>query len=196
MKKISDDLRVRRTHKMLQEALIELVIEEGFDAVTVQKLAERAMINRATFYRHFQDKYDLVERVYAGQAEEYSRSLQAAKADSPYDLFLLLFEHIGRYRDFFRAMLRTMPQFQSWVRRNIEEEIRLIFLQLGGDEKELDLPLEVILRYLSSAQIGVVQWWLESDGDVSNEEAALALMKLHLEGGFRQLGFDQALSEM
>jgi AcrR family transcriptional regulator len=58
------DLRIRRTHKFLQEAMIELITEKGFDAVTVGDIAERAMINRATFYRHYQDKYDLVAAIF------------------------------------------------------------------------------------------------------------------------------------
>ena len=50
------DLHIRRTHHFLQEALIALISEQGFQALTVGDLTERAMINRATFYRHYQDK--------------------------------------------------------------------------------------------------------------------------------------------
>lgn len=53
------DLRVRRTRKLLREALLDLATEKGFDAITVNDLTERAMINRATFYRHYRDKYEL-----------------------------------------------------------------------------------------------------------------------------------------
>ena len=58
------DLRIRRTHKFLQEAMIELITEKGFDVLTVGDFAARAMINRATFYRHYQDKYDLGARIF------------------------------------------------------------------------------------------------------------------------------------
>lgn len=58
------DLCIRRTHKFLQEAMIELITEKGFDAITVGDIAERAMINRATFYRHYLDKYDLVAKIF------------------------------------------------------------------------------------------------------------------------------------
>jgi pimeloyl-ACP methyl ester carboxylesterase len=58
------DLRIRRTHHFLQEAMIELITEKGFEAITVGDIAERAMINRATFYRHYQDKYDKVPIYY------------------------------------------------------------------------------------------------------------------------------------
>lgn len=58
------DLRVRRTEMMIQEALISLIAEKGFDTITVGDIAERAMINRATFYRHYEDKYALVRAIF------------------------------------------------------------------------------------------------------------------------------------
>src|SRR6266536_5855376 len=58
------DLRVRRTQTNLREALIDLIEEKGFDAVTVGDIAERAMVNRTTFYRHYPDKYALVTGIF------------------------------------------------------------------------------------------------------------------------------------
>src|SRR5579859_4565409 len=53
------DPRVKRTRKLLQDALMALLAEKSFDAITVQDIAERSTINRATFYTHFVDKYGL-----------------------------------------------------------------------------------------------------------------------------------------
>ncbi len=58
---VIEDLRVRRTRKLLQQAFIELTVEKGFAALTVRDITERAMVNRSTFYRHYLDKYDLLE---------------------------------------------------------------------------------------------------------------------------------------
>ena len=61
-KKVStQDLRVVRTRRMLRDAMIALTIQKGFDTVTINDIVGLAMVNRATFYRHYQDKYDLVE---------------------------------------------------------------------------------------------------------------------------------------
>ena len=64
MQKLDDALylRVRRTRKLLQQALIEGTVEKGFAALTVRDITERAMVNRSTFYRHYLDKYDLLEQ--------------------------------------------------------------------------------------------------------------------------------------
>lgn len=55
------DLRIRRTKKLLQDAFMALLAEKPFADVTVQDIAERAMINRGTFYDHFPDKQALAD---------------------------------------------------------------------------------------------------------------------------------------
>jgi AcrR family transcriptional regulator len=59
----ANDPRVRRTRKLLQRALLDLMAEKSFRAITVQDLAERSTVNRATFYAHFRDKYDLANSI-------------------------------------------------------------------------------------------------------------------------------------
>lgn len=54
------DPRVQRTREFLQKALFELMTEQDFDVITVHDIADRAKINRATFYDHFDDKFDLL----------------------------------------------------------------------------------------------------------------------------------------
>ena len=56
------DLRVKRTRKLLKDAFMELWRERSFDSITVQDIADRAMVNRTTFYLHFQDKYTLFDQ--------------------------------------------------------------------------------------------------------------------------------------
>jgi AcrR family transcriptional regulator len=55
------DPRVKRTRQLLEQAFLEVVIEKGFQAVSVQDITERAGVNRATFYAHFPDKYELLD---------------------------------------------------------------------------------------------------------------------------------------
>ncbi len=55
------DPRVKRTRELLQRALMELMAEKGFEDITVRDIAQRATVNRVTFYAHFQDKYALLE---------------------------------------------------------------------------------------------------------------------------------------
>src|SRR5579864_1650673 len=57
------DPRVKRTRKLLREAFLELLAEKSFHAINVQEVADRATLNRATFYAHFVDKYALLDYV-------------------------------------------------------------------------------------------------------------------------------------
>jgi AcrR family transcriptional regulator len=56
------DPRVKRTRQMIYQAFMELIKEKGFQAISVQDVTERAEINRATFYAHFTDKFNLLDR--------------------------------------------------------------------------------------------------------------------------------------
>src|SRR5579864_344430 len=64
------DPRVKRTHQLLQQALQELSQEKCFASITVQDIAERATLNRATFYAHFEDKYELVDSIIREQFQK------------------------------------------------------------------------------------------------------------------------------
>jgi AcrR family transcriptional regulator len=75
MSRISSDLRVRRTRKLLREALVSLVEERDFGDITVGEIAERAMVSRAAFYRSYQDKFDLVETMFTDMLAAVAREI-------------------------------------------------------------------------------------------------------------------------
>ena len=55
------DPRVKRTRSLLEQAFMDVLKEKGFQTITVQDITQRAGVNRATFYAHFDDKYDLLD---------------------------------------------------------------------------------------------------------------------------------------
>src|SRR5215475_13530041 len=57
------DRRVQKTRKLLQDALIELVAEKGFEAVSIREILDKANVGRSTFYAHFQDKDQLLHSI-------------------------------------------------------------------------------------------------------------------------------------
>jgi AcrR family transcriptional regulator len=59
--KKKEDLRIRRTYKLLSEALLSLLLEKSFEEIFVTDICERAMVHRTTFYKHFEDKYHLLD---------------------------------------------------------------------------------------------------------------------------------------
>lgn len=67
------DPRTRRTRQLILKAFGELLENKSFEAVTIQDITDRATVNRATFYAHFQDKYDLLEQAFAEMFQENLR---------------------------------------------------------------------------------------------------------------------------
>jgi AcrR family transcriptional regulator len=85
-----NDPRVKRTRKLLKQALADLLREKPFQDVTVQDIADRATVNRVTFYAHFEDKYDLASSVIRdGFVESLEAVLPPSSALSADNLQLL-----------------------------------------------------------------------------------------------------------
>lgn len=195
MAKDKEDLRVRRTKKTLQDAFIKLVAERGFKAVTVQMLANEAMVNRATFYRHFEDKYDLAEKAYGQIAADYAALIRSNRVENGQDIYSLMFEHVAAYSQFYRVMMRTMPQIQDWIMQSTEELMRSVAIELEMKTEEMSMPPEIVFRYLSAANIGVLLWWLEAGQPIPPKKMAQYIEELHLEGGLHALKMKKLLVE-
>jgi AcrR family transcriptional regulator len=112
------DRRVQKTRKLLQEALIELVAEKGYESVSIREILDRANVGRSTFYAHFQDKDQLLHSIFArldGLFEQHKKQIvdQANKlgnTDKPdvnpsLSPTLSLFQFVGQNHRFFKAML-------------------------------------------------------------------------------------------
>src|SRR5688500_10603832 len=69
------DRRVRKSRQAIREAFISLVLDKGFEAVTVEDIAERADIARATFYAHYSDKHELLTTLFDEITSEVTEQL-------------------------------------------------------------------------------------------------------------------------
>lgn len=181
----NEDLRVRRTRKMLQEALMSLTVEKGFAAITVNDISERAMVNRSTFYRHYLDKYDLLDQYMNEVYELTSDELLSPEklADIPTDTPpgpVVLLRHIQKFADFYRVMLGPdgHPAFCDKLRQNTERRFRHL-LSLAFREPDPNTPPnDLRIRYISHAGIGAILWWLENDQPCTAEQLASWLGQL------------------
>ena len=165
-----EDLRVRRTRKLLQTALMELTIQKGFEAVTVTDICEQAMVNRATFYRHHADKYDLVdqymEELY-GLLDQSRGKQESTSLNVPPAGLVQMLEHLRGHADFYRAMLgpHGYPPFAERIRFYIEKRLR-------NSLSAYPVPSGLLLRSISSAGLGAILWWLENGMPVTPEQMA------------------------
>ncbi|MFC5825865.1 TetR/AcrR family transcriptional regulator [Nonomuraea insulae] len=108
------DLRVRRTRKLLREALIELVEERGFERLTVGEITERAMVSRAAFYRNYRDKYQLVELIFDEAMADLTGTM--SEVERPVrERWIAFWEHISAYHRLYGALLAS-PWFAERMR--------------------------------------------------------------------------------
>ncbi len=171
------DLRVRRTHKFLQDALVELIDERSFDLITVGDIAERAMINRATFYRHYQDKYDLLARIFEETADDLVAQMKPVRKDAdgraavtPPEIWIRFFEHIKEHARLYRAMLGKNGS--PWFVARMQEYTVKIMLEFEkqwereigpGRKADRTMPGELPVLLLAHALTGAIVWWLERE---------------------------------
>ncbi|WP_042345324.1 TetR/AcrR family transcriptional regulator C-terminal domain-containing protein [Bacillus massiliigorillae] len=190
MKKLANDRRVIRTKKLLRNSLTELMNEKSFDEIKVSDITEKADINRGTFYLHYHDKYDLLEQNENEIIEEIKqiRSKKGPRKegitskrvlDQPFPFMTKLFEYIQDNADFMKVILgpKAGTSFQiklkEVMRANMASNI-LTHLK----EEHLLVPIEYLSAYAVSAQLGVIQHWLDSGMKETPEEVSLIISRL------------------
>ncbi|WP_066314882.1 TetR/AcrR family transcriptional regulator [Bacillus sp. FJAT-29814] len=186
------DKRVARTKRVIRDALTQLMEEKGFEEITVRDLTEKAQINRGTFYLHYRDKYDLLEQ----SEEEILKGIAAitenidpvdamayTSNDEPFPIILKLFEFFQEHAEFLEVILGANGNASFQVK--LKSFIKKIFyskLVTKLDKEGIQVPVEILLAYLSSAHLGVVQHWLETGMEKSPREITLILTKMTLLG--------------
>lgn len=182
MQKFDDapDLRVRRTRKLLQQALIEGAIEKGFAALTVRDITERAMVNRSTFYRHYLDKYDLLEQ---HLNEIYEMLEEGGVIGEGRNAGLVeLLKQIQQFPDFYRVVLG--PQADAFLSQRFRQQTQqryLAYFHQAFPEAASDPdrpPLDLKFTTVASAACSALAWWLEQERPSTPEQFGHWLQQL------------------
>src|SRR5258708_20531136 len=142
-----EDLRVRRTHKLLWEALMTELSQRPFEEITVKEICERAMVHRSTFYKHYEDKYALLEQgmrqMYdALVAEVVHAPPSAFSVDHPPPYFVRVFAHVAEHQQFYKLMLcgKGIGRFQKLVKDYIAEQPFAKLRQLPPAKRHFAFP--------------------------------------------------------
>lgn len=150
----------------MKKAVIELMAEKNFDDITIQDIADRADINRGTIYLHYQDKYDLLDKlietyfVELGEIDQWACQLEWTEALVPY------FEYFEKHYLFFSTMLaskdakgapssfrtRLLASFMEGFNNEIDRE----------SGRNAEIADQVLLQYAGTAYVGVIEWWIRN----------------------------------
>jgi len=183
------DRRVRRTRRALQQAIVELVIERGFGPLTVDDVTARADVTRATFYKHYANKDELLADVAEGFATDVIAAFEHRPAGT--SRLVPLLEEARKARDVTRIILSgegngvALRRFAGIVEQVFRDDLRSGRLTPPPDDVDADL-----LVGLRAAQVlATTSWFIERD-DADAEGTARTVTRL-LDRGWPSAAGDQ-----
>jgi len=173
------DRRVVRTRKLLRDAMMELILEEGYDAISIQDITDKANLGRATFYLHFKDKDELLLEVMDQFIENLLAQVPLLSEahwhfeDSKH--IIKLFDLAAENYDLFRIL--TIGSGGISAHRQLQRSIAThITTSIEEDIKTLDaapiIPPDFIANHFAGSLLSTIYWWLENDLPYSVEEMA------------------------
>lgn len=171
------DRRVRRTRQALQDALISLILEKGYDSVTIEEITDRADLGRTTFYLHFRDKEELLLQAVESIAEDFIEkhavdldrelkpelTLDSLRINLDERILFHVFEHARENADLYKVMLRGEGSSKTTERMRVLISDEAVKRLQYRESVELKVPLNFFGAYFAGALIEVVTWWLEND---------------------------------
>ena len=174
------DLRIIKTNKVLYEALLDLLKEQTFEEIKVSDICAKALVNRSTFYAHFNDKFELVASFMNDLKNELLSQLNNIdKNITLKEYYLKLIEvflnHIDGQEDVYKSILINNRNsiIMDMMYNTIAEDIRT-----RVKDNELNVPDELFISYYLGAIVNVGIDWLKSNKKYSKEEMLEYLDKL------------------
>lgn len=183
------DPRVRRTRQQLLQAFLELMHERAFQDITVQDIAERADVNRATFYAHFSGKHALMDSVMRAQVRQMLAG--AIADDAPVSrgnlqvLTRSVLEYLGGVRQT-QCQPNDLREIEPLIEVAMQEELHAFvsaWLQrLPKPTSPPELPLELAATLMSGAIFGAAMRWSRGAREVSADTVAWQVVAALLKG--------------
>jgi AcrR family transcriptional regulator len=157
---------------------IDLLAEKGFEKITINDIAERADINRGTFYLHYVDKFDLLDKC----IERYVELLLnhcANRTDTTLNASALqsIFEYLEEYFTIYKLLLNNegFGFFRSRLYTIIAQTVTEV---IGIKSENQAFSNGVTTHFLASGFIGVLEWWINNSMPCNVQEITEQLMFL------------------
>lgn len=172
-----EDPRVLRTRQLIREAFRELLQNKGFDAITIKDIAQRATLNRATFYTHYEDKYALMEEIteesFHKMIPEQVENAQEFTAEICNELILMTHRYIVDFYQICRMDSKSIATLvDEKIKKMLQQIIECIFLKGENHNMESRNHTKIIAAMTGSAIYGAAYEWLRVGG---NERTDLLL---------------------
>jgi AcrR family transcriptional regulator len=173
-----------QTRKLLIQATLQLILEKGYDAISIQDITERADLGRGTFYIHFKDKEEIVwtmfQDLFQELEQEAHKQLDRNMPQVEYYGLLNIFRHAEKNCDLYRVMFGR--QGSAMLTARVQEFLAEAFLYDIRNAPELpdvnfNLPEELEAQILTGVISRLLFWWLETPNNYTAEQMAAMTYK-------------------
>lgn len=173
-----NDARVIKTKAKLTEEFSKLLCERKFEDITVNELCDRSGVRRATFYKHFSDKYGFLEYFIGHLREDFDKRfpLIQKKDSSPADYYTEYAVAIIDYIVENDAMVKNaldsdmLPNLVRVIMdRNFEDTLKRL-KRTADDGARLPASAEITASMMTSAVTGTIVWWLRGGKNLPKDE--------------------------
>jgi AcrR family transcriptional regulator len=178
--------RRQQTRKLLIQTAVQLVLEKGYDAVSIQDITDRADLGRGTFYIHFKDKEEIVwsaiQSLILELEQEAHQLYKDGIPDQPeYYGLLYIFRHADQNRDLFRLIFSGRGS--AVLTRRVQDLLAAIFLYDLKTRPFLrdpisDVPVEIVAQMTTGMITRMIDWWLDTSNAYSAEQMAAMMYKV------------------
>lgn len=178
--KKKEDGRIRYTKMRIRTAFYELLREIGYEKISVTAICSRAEINRATFYKHYLDVPDLVDKLQEAVIDKITAKLEAASYEN-------IDEFVTNTLKYMRESMKDDLSLMSFVSQSGSEfskKLVLLFYDHFSEalsvyaDSDPDLNKEVLFAYISAGSAGVIDYWNKSGFAEPEEQIAAKILKL------------------
>ncbi len=176
-----EDSAVHRTKTLLREAMVALVLEQGYDAVTIEALVERAAVTRAAFAAHFGTR----ERLLNAIVDEFAESVAIAFEDADIDIeggrLRVLLEQSRRSRDVLAIIVRgegdgePLRRFAGLIAEVLAEDFEDELLESGATPRA---DRQLVIRMWAASLAAAVGWFIDADEGVDPAKVATEVNKI------------------
>lgn len=183
---MKEDRRIQRSRESLHHALVELVLEKGYEAVTIKDIVERANVGRSTFYAHYNSKEDLLTNGLAELRTLLTARQQAALAENGdvgqrcLGFSLALFEHAQSFRDIYRVLVgeRGSAIVMNRMRALLADLVSQDLAVIAPASRDGQIPRSALIQFVVGALMSVLAWWMDRKSRLSPAEVDTIFRRL------------------
>ena len=178
------DRRVKYTKMVIKDSFIKLLKQRPISKITIKGICEDADINRATFYNHYSDQYDLLHQIQKEVIDDISHYLNNYDKnlkEVPIEMTVKVLEYIKRNAELFNLLLNSdsVIEFQ-------QELIKILGIQklttLSENSRLCKEDTEYIFNFYASGSLGIIRKWLKDGTKKSPKELAVLILQMAIEG--------------